>query len=264
MLQVCTLFSGSSANSTLIQLDGRSVLIDAGGGILKTGKALKQAGTDYSQLDAVFITHEHSDHVCGLATILKKHRIPVIANPATLRKISTENPELDDSLFCEMPTGSMASKGGFEITSFAAPHDSVECVGYRIATKYGNVGVTTDAGCETPEIFAKLSGCEILVLEANHDRNMLLNGPYPYMLKQRIIGPNGHLSNEQSGKLLAKLVETGAKKVLLAHLSKENNTPQAALSTVGECLSARGITIQNDVLVQVAPRDCISTIYIAE
>ena len=264
MLKVCTLFSGSSANSTLIQVDGRAILIDAGGGVLKTGKALQQAGTDFSKLDAIFITHEHSDHVSGLATILKRHRIPVIGNTATLKKMLFEHPELDDSLFCEMPTGSTAVKDGFEVTSFAAPHDSVECVGYKIKTKYGCVGVTTDAGQPTSEIFTKLSGCGILVLEANHDRKMLLEGPYPYMLKQRIAGPSGHLSNEQSGELLSKLVESGAKKVLLAHLSKENNTPDIALSTVGMCLSESGITVQKDVLVSVAPRDCVSDIYIAE
>lgn len=261
MLKVCTLFSGSSANCTLIQNGSRAILIDAGGGVIKTNKALCSLGLDYSSIDAIFITHEHSDHVAGLQTILKKNRIPVIGNRSTLQKIACSYPDIDDSVFCEMPTGSIASKNDFEIRSFPSPHDSVECVGYRVTTTDGTIGVMTDAGEETHSVLQGLSGCKLLVLEANHDREMLMNGGYPYMLKKRIAGPCGHLSNEQSGNLLKKLVSSGTEKILLAHLSKENNTPMSALSTVAGCLEAAGIHTGTDVAVNISPRDCISEIY---
>jgi len=264
MLRVCTLYSGSSANSTLIDADGHCVLIDAGGGVKKTQKALEALGISYNNIEAIFITHEHSDHISGLSTICKKQQIPIIANDATLRMALRIIPVLEDAPICEMPTGGTAKKDFFEVTSFAAPHDSVECVGYKITTKYGSVGVMTDAGEETPVSEKALRGCKIVVLEANHDKNMLMTGSYPYNLKVRIAGNHGHLSNDQSGELAQYLVSTGTEKLMLAHLSAENNTPSLALETVNNVLSMHGITDGRDVQVKVAPRYDISDVYILE
>ncbi len=261
MLRVFTLFSGSSANCTVIDVDGRVILVDAGNGVKKTQKALEEVGLSLNTVEAIFVTHEHSDHVSGLPTICRHFRIPVISNEATLNAFLRDNPGFDDSLFCVMPTGACARKDCFEVTSFRSPHDSAECVGYRIRTKYGDVGVLTDAGEQTQEIRTSLRGCKTLVLESNHDTNMLMTGPYPYYLKRRISGPQGHLSNDQSAEMLTELVSCGAENILLAHLSKENNTPDTALHTTGSFLSARGVKVGSDVLVKVAPPSEISHIF---
>ena len=253
MLRVFTLFSGSSANCTVIDIDGRVILVDAGNGVKKTEKALNEVGLSLNDVEAIFVTHEHSDHVSGLPTICRHFRIPVISNEATLNAFHRDNPDFDDSLFCSMPTGACARKDCFEVTSFHSPHDSAECVGYRIKTQYGDVGVLTDAGEQTQEIKNSLRGCKTLVFESNHDKNMLLTGPYPYYLKKRISGPKGHLSNEQSAEMLTDFVSEGTENILLAHLSRENNTPETALSTSGSFFSVRGIKVGSDVRVEVAP-----------
>jgi phosphoribosyl 1,2-cyclic phosphodiesterase len=260
MLRVFTLYSGSSGNCTVIDVDGRVILIDAGCGVKKTQKALCTAGLSLDAAEGIFVTHEHSDHVAGLQTICKHFRIPVISNQATLDAFYRDNSTFDTSLFCVMPTGATAARDDFEVTSFRSPHDSAECVGYRITTKYGDVGVLTDAGEGTPEIKAALKGCKTLVFESNHDRNMLQTGPYPYYLKRRISGPNGHLSNDQSAEMLSDFADFGAKKIILAHLSKENNTPHVALSTAETFITAKGAVIGGDVDVYVAPPDDLSQI----
>lgn len=261
MLRVFTLYSGSSANCTAIDIDGRVILVDAGGGVRKTQKALESVGLSLSAVEAVFVTHEHSDHIAGLSTICKHFRIPIISNEATLNGILNERSDIDDSLFCNMPSGACARRDCFEVTSFRSPHDSAECVGYRIATKYGDVAVCTDAGEVTPEMRNEICGCKTVVLESNHDKNMLFTGPYPYYLKQRISGPNGHLSNEQSAEFVSLLVARGAENILLAHLSKENNTPDTAMSTMTSFLSVHGITVGKDVNINVAPPSELSHIY---
>ena len=261
MLRVFTLYSGSSGNCTVIDIDGRAILVDAGCGVKKTQKALIDAGLSLDAVEGIFITHEHSDHVSGLQTICKHYRIPVISNKATLDAFFRENRNFDTSLFCEMPTGAVAARDIFEVTSFHSPHDSVECVGYRIKTKYGDVGVLTVAGEGTKEIKKALSGCKILVFESNHDKNMLQTGPYPYYLKMRISGPNGHLSNDQSAELLAGFIDFGTESVILAHLSKENNTPHAALATAENILTSTGAKVGSDISLYVAPPDGLSHIF---
>jgi len=264
MYKLCPLYSGSSGNSTFIGNEHEGVLIDAGKNCKNLEIALTAAGLNPEAVKALFITHEHSDHISGLSTICKKQQIPIIANDATLRMALRIIPVLEDAPICEMPTGGTAKKDFFEVTSFAAPHDSVECVGYKITTKYGSVGVMTDAGEETPVSEKALRGCKIVVLEANHDKNMLMTGSYPYNLKVRIAGNHGHLSNDQSGELAQYLVSTGTEKLMLAHLSAENNTPSLALETVNNVLSMHGITDGRDVQVKVAPRYDISDVYILE
>ncbi len=261
MLRVFTLFSGSSANCNVIDIDGRVILVDAGGGVRKTQKALESVGLSLSAVEAVFITHEHSDHIGGLSTICKHFRIPIISNEATLAAVKRDVAGLDESMFCIMPSGACAKRDCFQVTSFRAPHDSAECVGYKIVTDYGNIGIVTDAGEVTAEIKTSLTGCKTVILESNHDKNMLFTGPYPYPLKQRIAGPFGHLSNEQSAELLTLLAHSGTENVLLAHLSKENNSPEVALNTAASFLSVHGIKIGSDINVFAAPPAEVSHIY---
>lgn len=264
MIRVCTLYSGSSANSTYIEVDGHSILIDAGAGIRKTASALSALNRDFSSLEAVFITHEHSDHISGLNTILKKHRIPLIANEKTLRAMCRACSVADESLLRIMPTGAIANRGVFSVQSFETSHDAAESAGYIVTVGDTKIGLATDLGEVTPTVRQALEGCKILILEANHDTEMLRNGPYPYMLKQRIGGPCGHLSNRQCGELLTELVFRGTKYVLLAHLSEQNNTPELCHRSVTAQLRGNGICVGTDVEVHIAPRNEISHIYTLE
>lgn len=260
-IKVCTLSSGSSANCTYVEVDGCGLLVDAGAGIRKTEGLLNSVGSSLSKIRGIFLTHEHTDHVAGLKTITKKYRIPILANRNTLDELAVLCPELDSDLFCVLPTGGTAKRDSFAVSSFRGMHDSAECVGYVIDAGTCKIGVSTDLGQVTEEIRTALQGCKALVFEANHDEDMLRNGPYPYPLKQRIFGPYGHLSNQQSGMELAGLVKGGTERVFLAHLSKENNTESLCLCTVENALRREGISVGRDVALSVAPRSEASEVY---
>ena len=260
-LKVCTLVSGSSANCTYVEVDGCGLLIDAGAGIRRTEALLNSVESSLSKVKGIFITHEHSDHISGLKTITKKYRIPILANRSTLDEISFLLPEVDSDLFCVLPTGGNAKSGAFSVTSFPCMHDSVECAGYVIDTGLCKVGISTDLGQITDDVTNALNGCKVLVFEANHDIDMLRNGPYPYSLKQRISGPNGHLSNQQAGEALTEFVQKGTEQVFLAHLSKDNNTESLCRCTVEHALRRSGIEAEKDVRVRVAPRSDRSEVF---
>lgn len=253
-VKLCTLVSGSSANCTYVEADGCGLLIDAGAGIRRTEALLQSVGSSLSRIQGVFITHEHSDHINGLKTILKKYPIPVLGNEETLHGISLALPEVDTDRFCVLPIGGNAKNGAFSVTSFPCMHDSASCVGYVIETSAGKIGIATDLGQVTDEVRSALTGCRGLVFEANHDVDMLHNGPYPYHLKQRIAGPCGHLSNQQSAEALIEFVQKGAERVYLAHLSRENNTESLCRCTVENALRRGGIDTERDVKIFVAPR----------
>ena len=265
MVRVCTLYSGSSANCTFIENDGKAILIDAGAGVKKTGQALSSIGSSYDDIEAIFITHEHSDHIAGLKTILKYHeRIPVIANEKTLISIRNSYPEINCKNFHAMPTGAKANNGVLQVTSFPTLHDSAECVGYIVETGNVRIGVMTDVGEETSQTSEIISECDTLVVESNHDVDKLWNGSYPYMLKKRIGGRFGHFSNEQCGCLMERAVKKSVKNIILAHLSKENNTPELAFDTVSAHLQSLGAIIGGDIDLYVAPRSEVSKIIIHE
>lgn len=260
-LKVCTVASGSSANCTYVEVDGAGLLIDAGAGIRKTEAMLNSIGSSLANVRGIFLTHEHSDHISGLKTITKKYRIPILANENTLRELSFALPEVDAGLFYPLPTGGNAQNGAFSVTSFPCPHDSVECAGYVVDTGKEKIGVCTDLGQITDQVRRALTGCKALVFEANHDVDMLRNGSYPYLLKQRISGPNGHLSNQQCGEGLIDFVRNGTERVYLAHLSKENNTESLCLCTVENMLRRAGIDPHRDLRLQVAPRSERSEVF---
>jgi len=266
-VKVCTLFSGSSANCTYVGIGGKGILIDAGGGVKKTEAALNEIGTSLRDIEAIFITHEHSDHILGLRTILKHYNIPVLANSRTLDAIERSIPEVDTDLFRGMPTGATAVKDSFQIISAKTSHDSAESVCYLIKTEKGNVGVITDLGEYNEDIMAAAGCCKAMILEANHDVDMLVNGSYPSILKKRVGGSFGHLSNDQSGKLLSTVCKSGVKSVILAHLSLENNTPALALDTVSAAVRSTGAIVgtaqgEGDLYISVAPRNTRSDLLI--
>ena len=253
MLELCTLASGSSGNCLLVS-DGRThILVDAGISCRRITNGLKALGVDPRELSGVLITHEHTDHMAGLATLTKQLRVPVYASRGTGRQLCYRIAFLEELLRPVTP-GEGFSVGGIGVESFPTPHDAAESTGYALSAGGRKAAVATDLGCVTPEVLKGIRGADLLVCEANHDVEWLRSGPYPYYLKARILGDRGHLSNEAGAELAWTAVEGGARTVVLAHLSHENNTPQRAHQVVRGVLERRGAAVGRDVVLEVAPR----------
>jgi len=261
MARLCSLFSGSSGNSVLIAGGGAKVLVDAGKNARTIENALKGIGEEIRCLDAILVTHEHSDHTTALDVLVRRYHIPVYANAATMRQIRPALGAVDESLLHELPTGSSAVVKDLRFESFPVPHDSVECVGYRIETEGSTISLFTDAGHVPDELLAKVCGSDLVFLEANHDVGLLKIGPYPWPLKKRILGPFGHLSNEDCGAAVRFLLDNGTQRFVLGHLSHENNFPQLAYQTVYAVLEACGAKAGIDYDLDVAPRGAAGDIH---
>ena len=226
--------SGSSGNCLLLTDKQTNILIDAGLSMRRIQDQLCRHGLSWREVDGVLITHEHSDHICGLETILKKTSVPVYAPHTVANRLRGRYPALDGVLRI-IPVGEPFPVGGLMATAFHTPHDTDESVGYRV--EGGAVfALATDMGCVTEEIRRGLRGADAVLIEANHDLRMLRDGPYPFPLKRRILSDHGHLSNDDCALLAAELVRGGTRKLILGHLSRENNRPELALDTVAEAL----------------------------
>ncbi len=255
--RLCTLYSGSGGNAAYLETAGARILIDAGKCTRTLIASLKSIGVDASTLDAIFITHEHTDHVSSLEVLAKKHPIPVhILLKSALRYQDTQAEALCNCLRIQENLPFTVRIGDVTVTSFATPHDSRASVGYRFEFSDGEqtarVGYATDIGYITEEIREGLSGCESVVLESNHDVDMLMSGPYPYDLKLRIRSKRGHLSNRDCADFAAELAEQGTKRFLLAHLSEENNYPDLAYDETFSALAGY------DAVLRIAAPDAVT------
>lgn len=233
-MRFTSIASGSSGNCTYIGSDNTHILIDAGTSKKKIEEGLNALELTLSDIDAIFVTHEHVDHIAALHTILKKHQIPIYATNGTITGIrnSDKKCEMVNSEFIPIAVDSFISVGDMRINPMTISHDALEPCGYRIYIGDKKIGVATDLGCYTDYTVECIKDCDALLLEANHDVRMLQTGPYPYQLKRRILGDMGHLSNEKSGELLCKLLNDKLRGIFLGHLSKENNLPELAFETV--------------------------------
>lgn len=253
MLELITLASGSSGNCLLVS-DGRThLLVDAGISARRICRGLKEAGVDPAELAGVFITHEHTDHISGLATLSRQLHLPVYASRGTARQLCYRIAFLEEVLHT-FSAGESFSTGTLEVESFATPHDTAESVGCAISGGGRRAAVVTDLGYVTGEVLRGVQNADLLVAEANHDVEWVQSGPYPYYLKARILGDRGHLSNEAGAELARWAVERGTRTVVLAHLSAENNTPAHAYDTVHRVLECAGAAVGKDVTLEVAPR----------
>ncbi|MDO5601955.1 MAG: MBL fold metallo-hydrolase [Oscillospiraceae bacterium] len=234
------LYSGSSGNASVVQDGGRAILIDIGKNCKQTCLALEEAGIRPSELSGVFITHEHSDHVSGLRVFLKKYPIPVYGGAATLDYLA-DNGMVPPGAAMEAIDGRCADVGGFGVTAFPTSHDSVGCCGFRVETEKGHVlSLATDLGTVDDGVYGNLAGADLVALEANYDKAMLMLGSYPYYLKRRIASERGHLCNDDTAGVVSRLARGGCRKFALCHLSQENNTPMQALTAVRQQLWADG------------------------
>ena len=248
----CTLYSGSSGNATYVGDRQNGILIDVGKNAKQTTLALESLGLSPDAVRAIFLTHEHSDHISGLRVFANRHHIPVYASLGTLEYLDEHGHLAGDFPVYQMVRA--ADIGDFHITCFHTSHDCAEGMGYTIVLPSGKqVSVATDLGIMTEEVLHGIRGSRTILLESNHDLGMLFNGPYPYLLKQRISSETGHLNNDDAASAARELVETGTQQLILGHLSRENNLPELAFQTTASMLKAAGAAVGADYRLDVAP-----------
>ncbi len=234
-MRFASLGSGSKGNALLIEANGTRVLLDCGFGLAEVTARISRLGLEASDVNAIIVTHEHGDHGAGVSKLAARHGIPVYLTRGTLSGLGREgrsivNPRLIDAY-------TPFTIGDAQVTPYTVPHDAREPVQFVVSDGAVRLGVLTDTGCPTPHIAQALSGVDALVLECNHDLDMLMNGPYPAQLKQRISGRLGHLSNDASAELVRAMDCTRLQHVLAAHLSEKNNTPELARAALAGALN---------------------------
>ncbi len=260
MIRFCTLFSSSSGNCIFVSDGSTNLLIDAGVSASKIVNALDSIGVSPNEIDGILVTHEHSDHISGVGVLTRKYNIPVYGNETTLSAMQTSSGVAVPGCLRTIVTGESFKIRSAQIRSFRTPHDSASSVGYTITMEDAKLGVATDTGCVTKPMLSALAGCEAVVIESNHDVNMLNSGPYPYVLKKRILSDSGHLSNENCAWLATQLALWGTKHIVLGHLSDKNNTPSKAYDATYKMLSGNGFKVGEDVMLTVAMKNEITEI----
>lgn len=261
MTRFCSFASGSSGNAALLSCGDTHILIDAGISCRRICRCLQRLGLTPADLTGIVITHEHADHIAGLATWMKKYRTPILCTPGTALQLEYRLAGIERLLHPVEPWASFYISEDLTGLLLPTSHDCAQGCGLGVTGPDGVFCFYTDTGVvpdHKTQVY--LATADMLVLESNYDEDMLLSGPYPYQLKRRILGERGHLSNDAAAALALACGETDASTILLAHLSRENNTPQRALETVGAPLEAMGWGGRLEAL----PRDVMSPIYTFE
>lgn len=252
-LAICSLASGSSGNCYLVKSNNTSILVDAGLSAKQISERLLCCGVRLEDLSAVLLTHEHSDHTQGIKVLLKSENIKLYTNRKTF---SGTNLNLNENQVVIVKTGETFQIGDLTVSSFQNSHDAADPMGFSISANNKTITIVTDTGFVTEEAYNNMKLADILILESNHDENILKMGRYPWFLKQRILGDKGHLSNDAAAEILQRLYKEGvwkqdlgsaAHQVLLAHLSLENNFPEMAQTTVSNILEADGVDVGRSV-----------------
>ncbi|MBE7038869.1 MAG: MBL fold metallo-hydrolase [Ruminococcaceae bacterium] len=258
MIRFITLFSGSSGNATLISGNDTNILIDAGVSCAKIVSELDKVGVNPNEIDALLITHEHIDHTSGVRVMSKKFNIPVFATEETLEGMNLY--DVFPSNIRSIKKGEVFGIREFEIFPFAIPHDANNPVGYSVLAENKKYTVATDIGHINEKLLKCLYKSDTILLESNHDLDMLKNGRYSYPLKRRILGDFGHLSNDNAAWVATQLAKWGTKNIILGHLSNENNTPDLAYECAYNMLTKNDAKVGCDVILKVAKRFGITEI----
>lgn len=245
MLQFCSLYSGSTGNSLFVQSDNAKVLVDAGVSAKKITEALSSISVDVSSLNAILVTHEHIDHVKSLSTLSTKYNIPVFATSGTWDAMPEIKAKINLQNQKSFKSNDKFEIGDIKISPFSIPHDAADPCGFNLLCNDKKISIATDIGHMTKDIIHRLEDSSLLMLESNYDPEVLKCGSYPYRLKTRILGPTGHLPNSTAGKTISLLLNSGLKTAILGHLSKENNFPELAYSTVLEELRANNFNCES-------------------
>ena len=254
-MRICTLASSSSGNCTLVSDGDTHILIDAGISMRRIEKELNKNGLTCRDISGILITHEHTDHICGIKMMQKYYKTPLIMPDTVAGDVEALVPETAGNI-ARIPVGEGFDIGYLHIKCFHTPHDTPESVGYKITDGHRTFAIATDLGHVSAEVLRELIGSDTVILESNHDMEMLKYGPYPQYLKKRIASESGHLSNRMCGKLAERLYTEGTRKIILAHLSRNNNTPELAYNSSAEALGRSGGEPGRNVELYVAPCDC--------
>jgi len=255
MINFCSLYSGSSGNCLFVETDNAKILIDAGMSMKKINEGLASINISLENIDAILVTHEHTDHIKGLKAISKKYNIPTYATYKTWDKLPINPGELF------VPYEKFEIKD-IEILPFSIPHDAADPCGFNIYNGDSKISIATDLGHVDTKIMSHLEGSSFMLLESNYDPEVLKCSSYPYILKKRIAGPTGHLSNYNAGQVISSLIHSGLKSVVLGHLSKENNFPELARETILEELSKSNYTANSIDLCVASRSECSKIISI--
>ena len=259
----CPLYSGSSGNALFCQYGETRLLIDAGKSGRTIEDALKGIGADIRSLSGVLITHEHSDHISGAGVLARKYHLPIYATRETWKAMDDKIGKIPADMRREITAGRDFYLGSVGVVPFSIPHDAADPVGYRLYGGGMSVSTATDLGYFSDEVWSNVAGSTLVLLESNHDPDMLRANPhYTAALKARILGDRGHLSNEACAEALLRLIAAGTSNVILGHLSGENNTPTLARKVSGKALEREGIRAGEDVRLQVALRDEVGSVFI--
>lgn len=253
-MEIYPLASGSTGNALLVRENDTSILIDAGVGPRTLNKRLACEGTSLKDIRACLLTHEHTDHIVALSRVTFPKNIKMITNKETWAAVNRQINYGSQFEFHELPVGNLINLGDLSVQSLPVSHDGVNPVAYIIHGSKGESFLyATDFGIMPQWLPHALKIADYVFIESNHDSQMLLEGPYPAYLKQRVAGPLGHMSNRQTAEVLASHLSVKTKKIFLGHLSQTNNTPQLALKTTGQALAARGFDLQTLEIVTAAP-----------
>ena len=257
----CSLSSGSCGNSQYIETENMKVLVDAGLSGKKIQELLASIDVDPKELDCIFVTHEHGDHVKGAGILSRRFNIPIYANDKTwtgmeenIGKMKVENIKIFD-------TNSDFELGDLGVLPFDISHDAAEPVGYSFYNKSKKISIVTDTGCIDSDIKNYIKNSNLLMIESNHDKDMLKMGSYPWYLKQRVSGEFGHLSNEDAGNVISQVISGNNENILLAHLSKENNFPELAHQTVANILNEKGLDLSRDINLELTFAEKATKVY---
>ena len=253
MLKFCSLYSGSTGNSLYVESENTKILVDAGVSAKKITDALTLLNVDLHDLSAILVTHEHTDHIQGVGTLSKKFDIPVYANSKTWDAMKSRKDKIIDSNQKVFYTNESFEIGDLKISSFKTPHDAAESCGFNIENDNSKISIATDLGHINTKILDSLQNSKFLLLEANYEPEILKCCSYPFRLKTRIAGENGHLANHLAGQAIAHLIPSGLNSVMLGHLSKESNFPELAYKTVIEQLNKYNYD-ENSLEINVASR----------
>lgn len=259
-MRFCPLYSGSSGNALLVLADGAAILVDAGLPGRVVAEALAAAGVAPEQLSGILVTHEHSDHVKGVGILARRYRLPVYANAGTWRGMRPLIGEIPPAQMRVFETERDFYLGGVNVLPYKTPHDANESVGFVFQSGGSKLSILTDAGHVNERMLDAVSGSGLILIESNHDVEMLKAGRYPFPLKRRILGDEGHLSNDACGAALTALYGRGVRRAVLGHLSRENNFESLALETVRAALRASDVPDEAFAL-SVAHRDRVGEIY---
>ena len=253
MLNFCSLYSGSSGNSLFVETENTKLLIDCGVSSKKAEEALNMLNVDPNSIDAILVTHEHSDHVKGLGTFSKKFDVPIFANQETLDSIEEQTSKILDKNIHKFKVSNKFCIGDLEINPFTISHDAANPCGFNIFKDNKKISIATDIGIMDSKTIKQLEDSIFVLIEANYDPSILNYSPYPYKLKQRIASSIGHLPNQEAGQAISYLIKSGLQGAMLGHLSKENNFPELAYKTVVEEL-IKNSQDENTIKLSVASR----------